>query len=122
MRILSENEKFLLECNYAQMESWKEEITEWFEENEQLFERSDRNPYVFYILEDAEGNYSTAWLTISPFHFEKKIVGIIELFGYSGEVVPVLHTTKPELIEFYTETLGTKLESKTLWENGKWKR
>jgi hypothetical protein len=122
MRTLTEVEKFYLNCDYAWMEGWKEEITEWFKENEQLFERCDRNPYVFYILEDANGDYSTAWLTISPFDFEKKIVGIIELFGDSGEVVPVLNTTKPELIEFYAETLGSKLKTKMLWENGRYKR
>jgi hypothetical protein len=122
MRILTDVEKFYLTCDYAWMEGWKEEITEWFKENEQLFERCDRNPYVFYILEDANGDYSTAWLTISPFDFEKKIVGIIELFGNTGEVVPVLNTTKPELIEFYAETLGPKLKTKMLWENGRYKK
>ncbi len=122
MRTLTDVEKFYLNCDYALMESWKEEITGWFEENEEAFEICDRNPYVFYILEDAAEKYSTAWLTISPFDLDKKIVGIIELFGDSGEVIPTLNTTKPELIEFYAETLGSKLKTKMLWENGRYKR
>ena len=121
MRILTESERFRLSCDYAWMQGWKEEITGWFEDNEQLFERSDRNPYVFYILEDMEQNYSTAWLTMGGFDLDKKIVGIISLFSHSGEIIATLDSSKPELIEFYKETLGERLRATRLWENGRYK-
>ncbi len=119
MRVLSEAEKFCLGCDYIWMESWKEEIVQWFEENKEIFDKRDVNPFVFYILEDANENYSTAWLTIGAFKLDKKIVGIINLFSQSGEIVATLDSSKPELIEFYKETLGNKLMSHRLWgKNG----
>jgi hypothetical protein len=116
MRELTELERFEISCDYMFSEGWKEEITQWFEENKELFERSDRNPYVFYVLENSEGVYSVAWLTIGAFDLDKKVVAVIEIFGCDNKYKCVVYTKKQELLDFYKETLGKKISSAVLWK------